>query len=342
MQLKTLAFLTLFLFGASTLTQAYPPAPGQAETIATFNYGYDTPESVTTDYYGNVYVSLLLTAEIVKIDPHTGSVELYEQFDPAYQLCTPDQVPGVTGIWINPLTKVMYANVNTCDPATKGVYKIPNDGTAPVLLATVPMPALLNGIVKRGDMLYSTDSFSMTGAIYATSIWGNGSPADILVEDPLIAFDPTIPPPPGIPFMPGPNGIQKYHGDLYVGHSGKNIIIRIPMRGYGPGLQVGVPEVFVDVLGVDDFAFDTHGNVLFTNDPYCQLGKVTPEGETTILLTAEDGLNGSTAAAFGRLFERRVLFVTSAAFPFMPPPYNNGQAPNLKAYGYDIPGYPLR
>jgi hypothetical protein len=77
----------------------------------------------------------------------------------------------------------------------------------------VPMPAWLNGIVKRGGMLFSTNSFSFTGAGYATSIFGDGSPAGILIEDPLIAFDPTVPPPPGIPIMPGANGIQKYGGD---------------------------------------------------------------------------------------------------------------------------------
>jgi hypothetical protein len=307
-----------------------------------YDFGLDTPESVATDYNGNVYVGMLLQAEILKVNPMTGESEVYEQFDVALSMCAPDQVPGVTGIWVNPLTRTMYANVNTCNPATKGVYKIPNDNSAPVLLSTVPMPALLNGIVKRGDFLYSTDSFSLSGAIYETSVFGDGSPAGILIEDPLIAFDPSIPPPEGIPFMPGPNGIQKYNGDLYIGHSGKNIIIRVPMTGYGPWVVAGTPEVHVNALGVDDFAFDWKGDIYYTNDPYNMLCKVTPKGVTTVLLTEEDGLNGTTAAAFGRLGDHKVLFVTSAAFPFMPPPFNNGQAPNLTAYGNDIGGYPLR
>ncbi len=334
--------LGLFVFSSTSVAMAFPPTQGEAEDIVIYDFGMHTPESVTTDYYGNVYVALMLTGEIMKVNPQTGQSEVYERFDLAYQLCTPEQVPGVAGIWVNPITRTMYANVNTCDPATKGIWQIPADGSAPSLLATAPMPTLLNGIVKRGTTLYSTDSFSLTGAIYATSIFGDGSPAEILIEDQLIAFDPTISPPPGIPFMPGANGIQKYNGDLYVGHSGKNIIIRIPMSGYGPWTQAGIPEVHVDALGVDDFAFDWAGNMYVTNDPFNQLVKVTPQNVATVLLTEEDGLNGSTAAAFGRLCDRKVLFVTSAAFPFMPPPFNNGQPPSLMAYGNDIGGYPLR
>lgn len=95
-------------------------------------------------------------------------------------------------------------------------------------------------------------------------------------------------------------------------------------------------------VGADDFAFDWMGNIYYTNAPFNQLVKVTPDNEATVLLTEADGINGSTAAAFGRLGDRKVLYVTNAAFPFIPPPYNNGQPPSLMAYGNDIAGYPFR
>ncbi|MFC1656029.1 hypothetical protein ACFL3C_04110 [Patescibacteria group bacterium] len=338
------AVIGLFLF-AGTAKADFPPAQGQAEDVVLYDFGLQMPESVTTDYYGNVYVGLFMSGmygEIMVVDPDTGTSQVYEQFDLALQMCAPGQAAGVAGIWIHPFTRTMYANVNTCDPATKGVYKIPNDGSAPVLLSTAPVPALFNGIVKRGNMLYSTDSFSMTGAVYATPVDGFGAPAEVLVEHPLIAFDPTILPPPGIPFMPGANGIQKYHGDLYIGHSGKNIIIKVPLSGYCTGITVGEPVWHVDAHGVDDFAFDWRGNIYFTNDPFNELIKVTPNNVSTLLLDENDGINGSTAAAFGRLWDREVLFFTNAAFPFMPPPYNNGQPPSLMAYGNDIGGYWFR
>jgi hypothetical protein len=70
--------------------------------------------------------------------------------------------------------------------------------------------------------------------------------------------------------------------------------------------------------------------------------KVTPDNVSTVLLTEADGFNGYTAAAFGRLGDRKVLFVTSGAFPFIPPPYNDGQPPSLIAYGNDTSDWPSR
>lgn len=145
--------------------------------------------------------------------------------------------------------------------------------------------------------------------------------------------------------MPGMNGIQKFMGDLYVANSGKNAIYRIPMQGSGlnpvnPPVA-GVPELYVDALGVDDFAFDWKGNIYFTNDPYSQLVKVTPQNVSTVLLDSSDGMDGSTACAFGRLRLRKKLFVTSASFPFMPDELRF-ETPSLIAYGNKTAGYPFR
>jgi hypothetical protein len=120
------------------------------------------------------------------------------------------------------------------------------------------------------------------------------------------------------------------------------MIIRVPVSGYGAQTQVGTPVKHVDAPGVDDFAFDRLGNIYYTSNPFNQLVKVTPDNEATVLLTADDGINGATAAAFGRLGGRKTLYVTSGAMPFMPPPYNNGQPPSLIAYGNDIAGWPFR
>lgn len=319
----------------------FPPAQGESEVVTTFQSNVEMPESIATDLDGTVYVGLFMPGQIVGLDPETGDTWLHAQFDLGFAMCAPDQAAGLTGMALNVLTGVIYVNVNTCDPSTHGLWKVLPDGTTS-MVAIAPMGSLMNGLVKRGWYLYAVDSFSMTGTVYKTPVWNDGDPLGVLIEqDPLIAFDPTIPPPPGISFMPGANGLQKYRGDLYVGHSGKNIIIKIPMSGWFRP-TAGTPEWFVDAHGVDDFAFDWQGTVYFTNDPFNQLVKVTPDNVATVLLTEADGLNGSTAAAFGRLCDSHVLYVTSAAFPFMPPPYNNGQAPSVIAFGNDVAGYPFR
>lgn len=326
---------------------AFPPATGESELVVAYDFfSGETPENVAVSLENDVYVSLALTGVIEKIDPYTGQREVHA----VLPLMGPngELVCGfpamIAAISLNPLTDDMYVSVNSCTPENRGIWKIGADG-AMSMVATVPMDALINGLVKRGLYLYTVDSMSMTGRIFSAKIDQQGGPAEVFLEDPLIAFDPTLPPPPGVPFMPGMNGIQKFMGDLYVGNSGKNAIYRIPMQGSGlnpnnPPVP-GVPELYVDALGVDDFAFDWVGNIYFTNDPYSQLVKVTPSGETTVLLDSSDGMDGSTACAFGRLGLRKALFVTSGSFPFMPDELRN-ETPSLIVYGNDIAGYPLR
>lgn len=341
------AVMLCVFFVVSANAQAFPPAVGTSELVVAYDFfAAETPESIVVNFENEVFISLALTGVIEKVDPANGSRELHA----AMPLAGPNGelecgFPAmIAGLALNPITSDLYVAVNSCTPDDRGIWKVAPDGDMS-LVATVPMDVLLNGIVLRGFYLYTVDSMSVTGRVFSTRIDNQGDPADLFLENDLIAFDPTLPPPEGVPFMPGMNGIQKFMGDLYVGNSGKNAIYRIPMEGSGlnpfHAPTAGTPELYVDALGVDDFAFDLMGNIYFTNDPYSQLVKVTPDNESTVLLDSEDGMDGSTACAFGRLGLRKVLFVTSASFPFMPDELRN-ETPSIIAYGNDIGGYPLR
>lgn len=347
-RLKWKAVIALVgLLAMAGTAHAFPPAKGSSELVVAYDfYAGQTPESVAVNFQNDVFVSLAITGVIEKVDPYTGQREVHAVLPIAgpsgeVECGFPAMIAALA---LDPLTNAIYVSVNSCTPENRGIWKVLEDGSMS-LVATVPMDALINGIVKRGLYLYTVDSMSVTGRIFTARIDQQGGAAELFLEDALIAFDPTIPAPEGVPFMPGMNGIQKFMGDLYVANSGKNAIYRIPMNGSGlnplnPPVA-GIPEKYVDALGVDDFAFDLMGNIYFTNDPYSQLVKVTPQNVSTVLLDSSDGMDGSTACAFGRLRLRKKLFITSASFPFMPDELRF-ETPSLIVYGADKPGYPLR
>ena len=63
--------------------------------------------------------------------------------------------------------------------------------------------------------------------------------------------------------------------------------------------------------------------------------RLDPDGTTSILLNASDGLDGPTSVAFGRVGENRQnLYITNAAFPFISTTFR----PSLTRLRVDTPG----
>lgn len=249
----TTALIGLLMMAGTA--HAFPPAPGTSELVVAYDfYSGEAPENVAVNFQNDVFVSLSLTGVIEKVDSYTGQREVHA----VLPLAGPNGemecgFPAlIAALALDPLTNTIYVSVDSCTPENRGIWRVLEDGSTS-LVANVPLDALINGIVKRGLYLYAVDSMSVTGRIFTARIDQQGGEAEVFLEDPLIAFDPTLPPPPGVPFMPGMNGIQKFMGDLYVGNSGKNAIYRIPMHGSGPSPHhapvAGVPEKYVDALG---------------------------------------------------------------------------------------------
>ena len=306
---------------------AHPPDAPQLEVLAAFNpVALETPESIVFDRDGNTYISLALTGEIRKIAPD-GTQSTFVQFPigPPLTLCGPF-FNAVTGITIDLQDDTLYASVVSCDLASRGVWRVEPDGTAEIL-ATLPLASIPNGISLRGRFLYVADSSQ-------PRVWrvpADGGTAQVWIEDPLLAGD-------IVTGLPGANGLKIDRHEVYVASSTQGLIVAIPIRPNGTAGTPRVHAVMPSGTGCDDFDLDIHGSIYCTTDPTNLLVRLDPDGTTEILLTAADGLDGPTAALFGRRgHDRFNLYITNGAFPF----FSTTHQPSLMRLHLGVPGAPL-
>lgn len=317
----------------------------QVETVVEFDPMLgETPESVAVGFHGEIYVSLALTGEIRRIDPDgTQSTFAMIPLGPPSGCAGP--LPGLITALALDLFGNVYVGANACDPDNRGIWRITPSGSAK-RIAALPTTSVANGIAIRAGRVYAADSAQPV--IWRASTFGNGAPAEIWTEDPLLAdndpFD----------LDPGSNGIQFYGGSAYVSNSGAATIVQIPFElggllggnlvaqdailRFGPpgsGALYETPEL----PGCDDFAFDLIGRMYCTTNPYQSILRIDPDGDVEVILDAEDGVDGPTSATFGRGHDITTLYVSNAAFPFFP---GTGFGPSVIAVDLNFPGYPLR
>ena len=319
-----LALMVALLAGSATSLLAHPPDVGTVETIALFNAAaLETPESIAILPDGTKYISLALTGEIRTIAPDgTQSTHAVLPIGAPLTPCF-GFLAGMTGLEQD-YDGNLYVSVASCILANRGVWKVTPDGTA-TLLANLPGSALPNGIALHRGQLYVADSFGLVWRVPAT-----GGTAEVWADDPLLK------PAPNAAF-PGPNGLQVFLGEIYVSNSDQGTILAIPIKPNGTAGRIRVHATLPDDLGCDDFAFDILGNLYCTTDPFNKLLRIFPDGSFTTLLTATDGLDGPTAAAFGRQGQDRFnLYITNAAFPF----FSTTHHPSLMRLHLEVPGWP--
>jgi hypothetical protein len=189
----------------------------RVKTVALFDHAaFETPESVQIDRHGNAYVSLASSGEIRKIAPDgTQSTLALLPLHPDVQPC--QNAVGAAGL----------VGGNSCSAAHLGIWKVMPDGQQS-LLANLPgdlfLPGMAqpNGIAYRHGWLYVADSF--LGLVWQVHSDGQ-SPAEVWSDDPLLAHPPD--PPPGIP---GPNGLQIFHKEVYVSVSSRTHVVAIPIK----------------------------------------------------------------------------------------------------------------
>ncbi|HCU24464.1 MAG TPA: hypothetical protein DF383_05550 [Deltaproteobacteria bacterium] len=307
------------LYGSIGIVSAQTP-----EIVSYFNArNLETPESVVVDILGNKYVSLALTGEIRKIDKF-GNSSTHAQLPLGVPLTPCGPLPVIMGALAIDLDNNIYVPVNSCDLNTRGVYKVSPNGDYE-RIAAFGFGPLLNGIALRWGKIYVADS--ALGVIWSFPKLG-GVPK-VWSNDPLLAFVPNT-------FgAPGPDGIQYFEGEFYVSNPSTLTVVAIPVTLLG---QPGPARVHAHE-GCDDFAFDIKGNIYCATDPFNTVVKITPEGISEPFLDISDGLDGPTAAAFGKDFDSHSLYITNAAFPFFP----NNASPSLMridmggAVGYPFP-----
>lgn len=324
------ALAMTFSLAAASLSPAHslPPPSGVVETVALFDPAQlETPESLVFDRAGNAYVSLALTGEVRKLAPD-GTMSTHA-FLPIGSPLTPCHgFIGILGALAIDDQNRIYAAVAACDPANRGIWRIEPNG-ASSLVANLPIDALPNGISLHRGRVYVADSA-------APRIWTTraevGAPknAEIWLEDPILSAPP-------LPNTPGGNGLQIFRNELYIAISGAGTIVAVPFERRD---DPGIPRVHATLpvgVGCDDFAFDVRGSIYCTTDPTNLVIRLDPDGSSEILLTAGDGLDGPTAATFGRRgLDRFELYITNAAFPFFTTTFR----PSLMRLRLDVPGAP--
>lgn len=297
---------TLLLLGTLLGLAAVPAssAPGDVETVLLFDpLRFETPESVTTALNGDLFIGSAFTGEIFRLDRH-GELTVFATLpiETIGAPCAPGGFPALLGaITITPFGTI-YANFAACEAADRGVWRIDRHGNGERIVP-LGFDVLPNGLERVLGRLFIADS---NGSVLTASV--AGGEATLWSDDPLLAEDPSI-------FAPGPNGIQFFEGELYVANSDTAQIIAFPLKLDG---TAGTPRIHAQLpFGCDDFAFDRRGAIFCTTDPANVVLEVSPDGSSsTIILDASDGLDGPTAAAFGRGADRFTLYVTNAAFPF--------------------------
>lgn len=124
-----------------------------------------------------------------------------------------------------------------------------------------------------------------------------------------------------------------FKDELYLTVSEKLTIYRIPVLADG---GAGPATVYAEGIGGDNIAFDQKGNLYVTTDPFNTVVVVRPDGTQRTIASAEDGLDGPSAVAFGtRSGEEDVLYITNLAI------FSAVKRPSLMRMHIGIPGKPL-
>jgi hypothetical protein len=299
-------------------------ASAQIETVALFNASLlETPESIAIDDDNNKYVSLALTGEIRKIAPD-GAQSTYVTLPlgaPPLTVCGPF-FGGLTGITFDEQDN-LYANLASCDPGSRGIWKIPRSGQPATRIGALSMQSLPNGIVHHRDHVYAADS--VLGVIWRVANTG-GTP-EIWAAAPELTQVPNG--------LPGPNGLKLFEGEMYTSNPSQSTVIAVRVQ---PDGTAGAARTHATGVFCDDFAFDVYGSLYCGTDPFNTVIRIAPDGAVDTILTAADGLDGPTAVLFGRKAEGFDLYISNAAFPFFPGP--SPRMPSLLRRRLDVHGFP--
>ena len=266
-------------------------------TLATFADPDEHPESVAIGRDGTVHVALHAAAAVWHRRP-SGRTTVTA----LPRSARPGAVTRANGIAVAPSGVVSVAVLST-DAAIAGVWE-GRPGRPFRRLAALPVTASPNGMSRdrRGNLYIADDALGVIWRVPA----GRRTAAAWL-RHPLLDRAPG-----GTPY--GANGTEIHGDDLWIGNPSQTLLVAVPIGRDGhPGTPVVRRQgpLFADV---DDFDIDHDGSIVVARISAQTVERLRPDGSTTVLATAADGLSQPTAVAIGR----RAVYVTNAAF-YRPP-----------------------
>jgi putative intracellular protease/amidase len=286
----------------AALRKTFPPlqntvtgSSSPVELLAEFPAGTFL-ENIAVSVAGEIFVSSLEEGEVYKLDA-SGAAEKY---------CSVERPAGLAFEGDGAL--LIGSSIGSSSP---GLYRSRASGHVELAVA-MPEAIFLNGLVHlTGNRFLVADS-------YRSRIWEvdtSSKQSRIWLEHPALAHaaDPFHP----VPEFPGVNGVRLFGGAVYASSTEQQKIVRVPLNA---DHSAGLPEVFMTAINLDDFAFDVEGNLYGTTHIYNSVVKITPGRVVTIIADLNEGLAGSTSAAFGRTAsDRTTLYVTTNGGMSAPP-----------------------
>lgn len=186
------------------------------------------------------------------------------------------------------------------------------------VIARLPDAAFLNGITfLTGQTLLAAESYlgvtdgSTIGRIYVVDV-ASGR-VEVFLEHELLGRGDA-----SRASYPAANGLKIFEDAVWVTNSERAAVLRVPLDA---DLRPGPPEVFVSGITGDDFAVAQDGTLYITTHPMNSLVRVSQDGSVRTVADADDGMVGSTAAAFGRApGDASSLYVVTNGGSYIPPP----------------------
>ena len=288
--------MSAFVAFSTSLAAASPPVT----TLVSFNPSLgELPESLTTDDFGNLYISA------------GGTIR---KFDTNHHLSTLATVPipaGAfsVGVKVGPDGYIyMASGALFSEPNAAMIWRIsPTTGKAKVF-ATLPAASFPNDMAfdDRGQ-LYVTDSF--LGQIF--KIDSRGKPS-VWLEDARLLGNPAAPVPVFHAF--GANGIaldaSQHH--LYVSNTDYGRILRIEIRS-GKAGDVEVVAESELLKGADGIALDTRGTLYVAVNAHDRIATVDRHGDISVYAEGAP-FDAPSSVVFGRECRgERTLYLSSFA-----------------------------
>lgn len=256
---------------SSTPSISQPPSQlVPSETLASYPKGYFL-ENIVVDIDGTIYITENSKGQIIRRKAD-GGADIFTQLE-----------VGLAGLALD-IDGTLIATGHA-ETGEQYIFQIADDGTLDYELI-VPQAGFLNGLtLLRPGVFLIADS-------NASTIWRFDSATRQITS--WLQHDSLAPDPNSE--IPAANGIKLFDGAVYVSNSAQATVVRIPILEEG---AAGQPEIAFSDVVIDDFAFSSTGDLYGTTHLFDSVVSITPDGERRTIATAEQGVTGSTALAFG-------------------------------------------